>query len=136
MYKRQGVEVVSVACPLLAPAIQAGDPFDDRIVEMVRQYTAPLREAGVDTVILGCTHYPLVERLLRRNLPNTRLIKSGEELARELRGSLDRKGLLRSDGTEGQYRFACSGDPEAFHELGTRFLQMPLGTVEHIDVGG
>ena len=82
-----GVEVISVACPRLATAIQNGDPFDERIVEMVREYTAPLRAGGVDTVILGCTHYPLVERLLRRNLPNTRLIKSGEELAREMRES-------------------------------------------------
>ena len=129
-----GVEVISVACPLLAPAIQSGEPFDDRIVEMVREYTAPLRAGGVDTVILGCTHYPLVERLLRRNLPNTRLIKSGEELARELRGSLERKGLLRPETREGHYRFACSGDPESFHALGTRFLQMPLGTVDRVEI--
>jgi glutamate racemase len=130
-----GVELVSVACPRLAPAIQAGDPFDDRIVDMVREYTAPLRVADVDTVILGCTHYPLVERLLRRNLPNTRLIKSGEELARELRESLERKSLLRATAVEGRYRFACSGDPEAFHALGTRFLQMPLGAVEQVTIG-
>jgi glutamate racemase len=130
-----GVELVSVACPRLAPAIQAGDPFDDRIVEMVREYTAPLRAADVDTVILGCTHYPLVERLLRRNLPNTRLIKSGEELARELRESLERKALLRDATAEGRYRFACSGDPEVFHTLGTRFLQMPLGAVERVIIG-
>ncbi len=130
-----GVELVAVACPRLAPAIQAGDPFDERIVEMVREYTAPLRDADVDTVILGCTHYPLVERLLRRNLPNTRLIKSGEELARELRESLERKSLLRDGVAEGRYRFACSGDPELFHTLGTRFLQMPLGTVEQVTIG-
>ncbi len=130
-----GVEVISVACPRLAPAIQNGDPFDERIVEMVREYTAPLRDGDVDTVILGCTHYPLVERLLRRNLPNARLIKSGEELARELRESLDRKGLLRRAAREGHYRFACSGDPEAFRELGTRFLQMPLGTVDQVEIG-
>jgi len=129
-----GVEVISVACPRLAPAIQSGDPFDERIVEMVREYTAPLRDGGVDTVILGCTHYPLVERLLRRNLPNTRLIKSGEELARELRRSLERKGLLRLGAGEGQYRFACSGDPEAFQSLGARFLQMPLGTVDWVEL--
>lgn len=130
-----GVELVAVACPRLAPAIQAGDPFDERIVEMVREYTAPLRDADVDTVILGCTHYPLVERLLRRNLPNTRLIKSGEELARELRQSLERKSLLRDSVAEGRYQFACSGDPELFHALGTRFLQMPLGTVEQVTIG-
>ena len=131
-----GVELISVACPRLAPAIQNGDPFDDRIVAMVREYTEPLRVGRVDTVILGCTHYPLVERLLRRNLPNARLIKSGEELARELRESLDRKGLLRGDGREGQYRFACSGDPAVFQALGTRFLQMPLGEIEQVTLSG
>lgn len=129
-----GVEVVSVACPRLAPAIQAGDPFDERIVEMVREYTTPLREAEVDTVILGCTHYPLVERLLRRNLPNTRLIKSGDELAQELRDSLARKALLRTSAGEGHYRFVCSGDPASFQALGTRFLQMPLGVVEQVEI--
>jgi glutamate racemase len=122
--------------PRLAPAIQNGDPFDERIVEMVKEYTAPLREEGVDTVILGCTHYPLVERLLRRNLPNARLIKSGEELARELRETLERKGLLRTEAREGHYRFACSGDPAAFQALGTRFLQMPLGDVERVEIPG
>ncbi len=130
-----GVRVVSVACPLLAPAIQSGDNVDERLVEMVREYTAPLREAEVDTVILGCTHYPMVERLLRRSLPGVTLITSGEELARELRDSLRRRGLLRPTGEEGTYRFACSGDPAAFRELGGRFLQMPLGMVDRVLAG-
>ena len=130
-----GAELTSVACPRLAPAIQAGDPFDQRIVDMVREYTAPLSAAGVDTVILGCTHYPIVERLLRRSLPQgTTLIKSGEEIAREVAETLGRKGLLRPPGSpEGSYRFACSGEPSAFRELGSRFLQMPLGEVLQID---
>ncbi len=129
-----GVEVVSVPCPRLAPAIQSGDPFDETIVGMVREYAAPLREAEVDTVILGCTHYPMVERLIRRSLPGVTLIKSGEELARELGDSLRRKGLLRDGSREGAYRFACSGDPEAFRDLGSRFLQMPLGEVARVDL--
>lgn len=127
-----GVDVTSVACPRLAPAIQRGEPYDDTIVEMVREYTAPLRDAGVDTAILGCTHYPMVSRLLRRNLPDVTLITSGEELARELRESLRRKDLLRSGGREGAYRFACSGDPDGFRALGSRYLQMPLGDVARV----
>jgi glutamate racemase len=130
-----GVEVVAVACPRLAPAIQRGEPYDQELVEMVREYAAPLREASVDTVILGCTHYPMVERLLRRSLPGVTLIKSGEELARDLGESLRRRGLLRPAGREGAYRFACSGDPEAFRALGSRFLQMPLGEVTAVEVG-
>jgi glutamate racemase len=130
-----GAELVSVPCPRLAPAIQAGDPFDQRIVDMVREYTAPLNAAGVDTVILGCTHYPIVERLLRRSLPQgVTLIKSGEEIAREVAETLGRKGLLRPRGPEGAYRFRCSGEPAAFREQGTRFLQMPLGDVVQVDL--
>jgi glutamate racemase len=129
-----GVEVTSVACPRLAPAIQAGDPFDEEIVEMVRDYTSKLRDAGVDTVILGCTHYPMVERLLRRSLPGVTLVKSGEEIAREIEETLRRKHILRPAGMEGTYRFVCSGDPEAFREQGTRFLQMPFGEVRRVDV--
>jgi glutamate racemase len=128
-----GVEVTSVACPRLAPAIQSGDPFDQEIVDMVREYAAPLVAARVDTVILGCTHYPMVERLLRRSLPGVTLIKSGEEIAREVGDTLVRKGLARSPGAEGSYRFACSGDADAFRELGSRFLQMPLGAVASVD---
>jgi len=128
-----GAEMTSVACPRLAPAIQGGDPFDQAIVDMVRDYTAPLIAAGVDTVILGCTHYPMVERLLRRSLPGVSLIKSGEEIAREVAETLDRKGLRRPPGAEGSYRFACSGDAASFRELGSRFLQMPLGPVSVVD---
>jgi glutamate racemase len=127
-----GVEVTSVACPRLAPAIQRGDPVDE-IEAMVREYTEPLREAGVDTVILGCTHYPMVDRMLRRLLPGVVLIRSGEEIAREVAETLERKGLRRPPGREGDYRFACSGDAASFRELGSRFLQLPFRGVTVVD---
>ena len=128
-----GVSVTSVACPRLAPAIQAGVGWDDEIVEMVRDYTQPLRQADVDTVILGCTHYPMVEKLLRRQLQGVEIIKAGEELAHEVAESLRRRALLRPNGREGGYRFACSGDPGVFRVVGSRFLQMPLGEVVQVE---
>ncbi len=130
-----GADVTAVACPRLAPAIQRDSPYDEELVEMVREYTAPLRDAGVDTVILGCTHYPMVERLIRRHVPpDAVLISSGEEIAREIAGTLERQDMLRAGG-EGLYRFACSGDPAAFRTVGSRFLQMPFGDVEQVDPG-
>lgn len=129
-----GAEVVSVACPELAPAIQNGDAFDSDLLDLVRDYAAPLRDAEVDTAILGCTHYPMIDRLLRRTLPGVTLISSGAEIAREVREALERKELLRQPGREGEYRFACSGDPAAFVELGSHFLQMPLGEVAKVDL--
>jgi glutamate racemase len=130
-----GVAVTSVACPRLAPAIQDGSGWDEEVVDMVRDYTDPLREADVDTVILGCTHYPMVEKLLRRQLQGVEIITAGEELAREVADSLRRRGLARPGGREGVYRFACSGEPAAFREVGSRFLQMPLGEVVRVEPG-
>jgi glutamate racemase len=130
-----GAAVTSVACPRLAPAIQGGGVWDDGFVEMVRGYTEPLRADAVDTVILGCTHYPVAEKLLRRQLPGVEIVKAGEELAREVRDTLRRRGLLHPPGREGAYRFACSGDPDAFRAVGSRFLQMPLGDVERVELG-
>lgn len=128
-----GVQLTSVACPGLAPAIQRGDAVDEAEVEMVRRYAAPLIEAGVDTVILGCTHYPMIARLLRRSIPGATLVDGRSEIAREVTDVLARRGLLRPPGPEGARRFACSGDPEAFRRLGVRFLQMPLREVEVVD---
>jgi glutamate racemase len=126
-------EVVSVACPDLAPIIQQGFPFDHRVVDTVRGYCAPLRDAGVDTVILGCTHYPLIAPMLQRMLgPDVALVTSGRSLAVSVARSLDESGLRATRETEGDYRFLCTGDAEAFRELGSRFLQMPIEQVEHV----
>jgi glutamate racemase len=130
------VTLHAVACPTLASIIQAGEQFDERAVETVRQACAPLREADVDTVILGCTHYPLIRPMLQRMLgPSVTLVSSGGALARQVEHALSTRGLQnpRTQG-EGDYRFLCTDDADAFRELGTGFLQMPLGAVEHVDL--
>jgi glutamate racemase len=121
------VTLHAVACPTLAAIIQAGEQFDEEAVETVRD---------VDTVILGCTHYPLISPLLQRLLgPEVTLITSGAALARQVEHALSTRGLEnpRIEG-EGDYMFLCTGDVAAFREVGTRFLQMPLGTVEHVQL--
>jgi glutamate racemase len=129
------VTLTAVACPTLAPIIQAGEQFDDRAVRSVREACAPLKEAEVDTVILGCTHYPLIAPMLQRMLgPGVTLVSSGAALARQVEHALSTRGLrtTRHAGGEGDYRFLCTGDVEAFREQGTRFLQMPLGAIEQV----
>jgi glutamate racemase len=136
------VEVTAVACPDLAAIIEEGFPFEDRVVETVRGYCAPLREAGVDTVVLGCTHYPLVRPMIQRMLgPRVRIISYGEPLAHQVEHVLGARGLAhpRADdpqAREGDYSFLCTGDADGFRSLGTRFLQMPLGRVETVHLGG
>jgi len=124
-----------VACPGLAPRIQAGREVDEVLVRMADEYCAPLRHAGVDTVILGCTHYPLVRPLLQRALGRgVRLISSGQAIAEEVERHLRIADLEAGRDRRGAYRFICSGDPEDFRRVGTRFLQLPLGDVRRIDV--
>jgi glutamate racemase len=130
------VHLESVACPDLAPIIQGGFPFDDQVVETVRNYTAPLREAGVDTVILGSTHYPLCAPILQRMLGRgVTLVSAGMGVARSVERALAARELLNPQLGEGSYRFACTGDPEAFRQVGSRFLQMPMPEVTHVTLG-
>jgi glutamate racemase len=135
--ERQGrsLQVTEVAAADLAPIIQHGFPFDEGVVDTVRSYCRPLREAEVDTLILGCTHYPLVAPMLQRMLGrDVRLISAGHAVAAATQRVLEGAGLESANDGEGTYRFLCTGDVTAFRELGTRFLQMPLGEVEHVDV--
>jgi glutamate racemase len=129
------IRLHAVAAPDLAPIIQGGFPFDERVVATVRTYCAPLKEAQVDTVILGCTHYPLVRPMLQRMLgPQVTLITPGAAIARRVECALTARDLSSPNTQEGDYRFLCTGDAESFRALGTRFLQLPLGHVEHVEV--
>jgi glutamate racemase len=131
------VHVEPVACPDLAPIIQGGFPFDEQVVRTVRGYCAPLREAEVDTVILGCTHYPLVAPMLQRMLGRgVTLVTSGAGVARSVERALTARGLLNPREVEGSYGFRCTGDVGAFSALATRFLQMPIGEVQQVDLAG
>ncbi|MEA2197657.1 MAG: glutamate racemase [Solirubrobacteraceae bacterium] len=129
------VHLESVACPDLASIIEAGSPFEDSVLELVRGYCAPLRAASVDEVILGCTHYPLIAPMLQRIVGRgIRLVTSGAGVARSVERALAARDLLNPRESEGEYRFQCTGDVDSFCALGTRFLQMPLGDVVHVEV--
>jgi glutamate racemase len=130
-----GAALVPVPCPRLVPLIESDDPFSAETTEAVREYAAPLKEAGVDTVILGCTHYPLIRPIFQRVFGRgITLVFSAEETAREVAETLARKGIENAEAREGSYRFLTTGEPAAFRSLGERFLQLPLGEVEHVDV--
>jgi glutamate racemase len=128
-----GIEVVSVACPGLAEAIQGGEPFSEETLALVRAAVLPLRAADVDTVILGCTHYPLIRPMIQRELGRDVVaLAAAEELAREVAETLRRRGWENAPDRRGSYAFLATGDPAAFRAAGTRFLQLPLGDVEAV----
>src|SRR5215472_10413790 len=127
-----GVRFTAVACPDLVPLIEAGE----QTVDAVRRYAGPLKAAGCDTVILGCTHYPLIrpvfERVFGRGVS---LVFSADETAHEVAETLARKDWEHARDRLGACRFLTTGDPTLFRELGERFLQLPLVDVERIRLG-
>jgi glutamate racemase len=128
-------ELHAVASAELAPLIQAGGDVDHRVLACVEGACRPLKRAGVDTVILGCTHYPLVRPVLQRELGRgVTIVSSGEAIAHEVESRLREAELENDEGRRGHYGFLASGDPEEFRRVGTRFLQLPIGKVEHVDV--
>ena len=128
--------VTEVAAPDLAPIIQGGATFSEEVVETVRGYCRPLKEARIDTLILGCTHYPLIAPLLQRILGrDVRLVTAGHAIAGAIQRRLASEGALRDGDGEGGYGFRVTGEKESFVTLGTRFLQLPLGDrVEHLEI--
>jgi glutamate racemase len=128
-----GVRVHALACPRLVPLIESADPFGRATVEAVREYGEPLKRAGVDTVILGCTHYPLIRPIFQRVFGrDVTLVFSAEETAREVAETLARKRIENEPEREGSYRFLTTGDTEQFRAMGARFLQLPIAEVEQV----
>jgi len=128
-----GVRLTAVACPRLVPLIESDDPFGEETTLAVRESAEPLRAAGVDTVILGCTHYPLIRPIFQRVFGRgVTLVFSAEETAREVAETLARKGIENAESREGSYRFLTTGDPDQFREMGARFLQLPIDEVEQV----
>ena len=131
----RALDVTEVAASRLAPFIQDGTLFDERTMAMAREYCAPLKQAEVDTLILGCTHFPLVAPMLQRILGrDVRLVSGGHAVAAAVQRTLEGAGLASDSREEGSYDFLCTGEVAAFREVGTRFLQMPLGEVERVEL--
>jgi glutamate racemase len=129
-----GAQVISTACPRLVPLIETG-ALTEEIDAAVREYARPLKDEGVDTVILGCTHYPLIRPVLERVFGRTTtLVFSAEETAREVAETLDRKGIASAPSRVGSTRFLTTGKPEEFRALGERFLQLPIAAVEQVAI--
>ena len=128
-------ELHAVASAELAPLIQEGGDVDHRVVSCVEGLCRPLRAASVDTVILGCTHYPLVRPVLQRALGRgVAIVSSGQAIADDVEARLREAGLANDLDRRGEYRFLATGEPEDFRRLGIRFLQLPIGEVEHVEV--
>ena len=116
------IEVYSRACPLFVPLVEEGWT-DNAVVEMtVQAYLGSLKQSGIDTLILGCTHYPLLKKAIRKFMGGTvRLVDSAEETANEVEQVLQQAGLGRKAG-KGGHSFFVTDAPDRFIKVGRRFL--------------
>jgi glutamate racemase len=128
--------VISRACPLFVPLVEEGW-FDHPATELVaREYLRPLEAAGVDVLVLGCTHYPLLKPLLGRVLgASVRLIDSAEETAAAVQSELTARALLADASQPATHSFVVSDDESHFRSVGARFLGERLRQVEVVPLG-
>ncbi|MBA2628280.1 MAG: glutamate racemase [Gemmatimonadales bacterium] len=130
------VAVVQRPCPLFVPLVEEGW-FDHPAARLIAaEYLAPLRDAGVDALVLGCTHYPLLKPLLAEEMGSrVALIDSGAETARVVEEVLRREGLAAEAGAEPTHRFVVSDDEARFRAVGSRFIGERLTTAEVVPLG-
>ncbi|MGH2705463.1 MAG: glutamate racemase [Actinomycetota bacterium] len=120
---RQNVEIHTQVCPAFVDRIEAGDTFSEELIELAQEYVTPLLAEEVDTLILGCTHYPLLKGVLHWvTNGEVELVSSADEVAKEVYAMLVAQGLLRRVKALGRRRFIVSGDPGEFRRVGSLFL--------------
>ena len=122
--------VTALACPLFVPLVEEGWTNHEAAHLIAEEYLAPFVKDHIDTLVLGCTHYPLLKPLIGEIIGRSvRLIDSAEETAADTRRMLATNDLSAGDG-EGEYRFIASDDPQQFLTLGRRFLGSAIERVE------
>lgn len=127
------VEVFSEACPRFVELVEAGVTTGPEVEQLAREYLAPLQAAGVDTVILGCTHYPMLAGAIGYVMgPDVTLVDSATETAIDVYRALAAGGLERSGTTPPQHRFFATGPSARFEALAQRFLGPVVTSVEHL----
>jgi glutamate racemase len=129
------IKAISQACPLFVPLVEEGW-FDHKVTyDVAREYLKPIQDAGVDTLILGCTHYPLLKNVLHSVMGSkVALIDSAEEVANQVRQTLLEKSLLRMQLSPASHMFLVSDEPENFKRLAGRFLGGGVKDVRKYDV--
>lgn len=132
----EAIETISVACPLFVPLVETGHLTGEIARLAAEEYLTGIKKAGVDTLILGCTHYPLLKDTIQSVMgEKVTLIDPGKATAGYAKEYLKEKNLLCEETPKEQYRFFVSDCPDDFLELGSRFLEKPIpGGVERIDI--
>jgi glutamate racemase len=126
-------KVTSLACPKFVPLVESGEVDGPLVKKVVAETLAPIKNKGLDTLILGCTHYPLLEKIIKKTMGNTvSVISSGEETAREVSTILFYNGWLTTNRDEPKHRFYTTGSKPIFKRIATSWLHTGELSVETI----
>jgi len=121
------VKVVSRACPSFVPLVEDGNFHSEDAYSIVEETLRPMRQSGIDCLILGCTHYPFLADCISEAMgPGVALINSAEETAREIRDVLTENDTLATGSEPPEHRFLCSGDPKKFRAIAEEWLGVPI----------
>ena len=117
------LKIITKPCPEFVSFVERGETSGAAVTKVAEQYLAPLKASGIDTLVLGCTHYPLLTGVISYVMGNeVTLVSSADETAKDLYRVLVERDLLREDKSPPTHRFIASGDPESFAKLARRFL--------------
>jgi len=128
--------IESIACPLFVEYVERGETSGEAITKVAREYLTPMIDADIDTLVLGCTHYPLLTGVISYVMGNgVSLVSSAEETAKDLYRVLVENDLLRGSSEKpSTHKFLATGDAQAFESLARRFLGPEVGSVQHQDL--
>jgi glutamate racemase len=127
------LEITSQACPDFVSFVERGETSGPALLAAAEAYLAPIKAAGVDTLVLGCTHYPLLTGAISYVMGDTvTLVSSAEETAKDVYRTLVAHSLERTDASAPTYRFQATGNAGEFERLARRFLGPEVASVEHI----
>jgi glutamate racemase len=134
MKKLGQIEVYQQACPLLVPIVEDGLINCNFTNAIVKKYIQPLLNKKIDTLVLGCTHYPLLKKILKKNIKkNVTIIDSAQAVSQEVKNILTQKNLLANNNTS-NFKFYVSDNPLKFKEIGCRFLGKKIINIKKIDL--
>lgn len=126
------LSITSKACPLFVEYVESGRTSGDEITKVAQDYLNPMKSAQVDTLVLGCTHYPLLTGVISYVMGNNvTLVSSAEETAKDLYRTLVEADLLSDKPKQVSHRFVATGDPDKFATLARRFLGPEVLTVSN-----
>ena len=129
--ERAGVDLTCTACPGFVEFVERGQTEGDEVHVLAERLLQPVREAAVDTLLLGCTHYPFLARTIADVMgPEVVLVSSADETAFEVRNLLTSTGLVRRSAGKGDHRFISTGDVDWFRAVGCRLLGPEVAEVE------